>query len=1101
MKRLKTKYHVFLLPFLLWAVSAQAIEFNFHDHQQSPRDVSNLDLSGAGIHLRVSASDDLTQSSNGLGVGEGNAELDDKGGQQDVMSFHFFDAQKQPLNVLLKKITLKSFEPNVAMDKAEIVSLDGRILALLASDLQFNASATFMGDRHASNAWSLNKDIKVGKGFTINPTQNSGFYVYSLEVEVMDMPVVFSPSPVSLATEGTPYRYEIQFFDEEPASVNFSLLSPPPGMAFDPHTHTINWTPNFNAQGQYDVQLLATDKQGQLSQLRFTLDVANKNRLPLFTSIPVLSGKETQRYHYVLAAMDKDKEPVFFELLQGPESMRLDEKTQTLSWQPGFNDAGQYLVTVGAKDAFDMGIQQFNLVIEDKNRLPFIADISSQSVLENTVFQLAVKGQDPDTDILKYELMHGPVGMHINGVTGVLTWPVDYNQAGKHQVLVQVNDGKKGVASTGFNIQVENVNRLPVILSDGVTAARENRPYHYHIVLNDPDLDGLVVKLQKAPNGMTLNTASNTVSWLPGFDDAGKHSVKLAIGDGLDEVSHSFTVSVLNENRPPKFSKSKSKTLSAKEGEPSSWRLRATDADDDELVYDLLTAPKGLSLNGQTGKLSWRPDFHQAGAHEVQVQVKDIHGGVSHTTVSFQIENTNRPPVLLSKGLGKALENEHYFFQLRGFDPDQDKLSYDLLEGPQGMTLDEHKGHLMWQGDFNSAGKHSVMVRVSDGQQEVSAFWELTIEDVNRAPSFTSKPLLVAQENKPYVSQLSAQDIDDDEVSFQIIHGPKGMTINPDNNALMFTPKYHEAGFYPIELAITDGQGGKAVQAFTLEVNNTNRAPEFISQPLLTTSEGLKFIYQIQAHDPDGDRLTYRLQSGPSGMALHSDGYSLVWRPGISDAGRYDVTLLVSDGAEVGKQHFELLVQDKKRAPRINNTPHVRVLENQLYEFTLAASHPDNRPLSYALVSAPKGMVLDEQKGLIQWQTNFEDGGRHGVEIKVSDNAGQSTVLKYQLMVQEVNRAPKFISKPVILAKMETGYRYSLMATDKDWNPLDFQLLSGPQHMVLDEIDRVLYWPGQYVLSGEHTVRLKVNDGQASDVQEFVLVITEGVNQQGKTSP
>ena len=71
-------------------------------------------------------------------------------------------------------------------------------------------------------------------------------------------------------------------------------------------------------------------------------------------------------------------------------------------------------------------------------------------------YQLAV--DDPDGDRrLRYRLAQGPEGMRIDSIYGGMTWTPGESQAGKHHVVVEVDDNAGGVATQAFDLEIEFV--------------------------------------------------------------------------------------------------------------------------------------------------------------------------------------------------------------------------------------------------------------------------------------------------------------------------------------------------------------------------------------------------------------------------------------------------------------------------------------------------------------------------------------------------------------------------------------------------------------------------------------------------------------------
>ncbi|MBI5000870.1 MAG: putative Ig domain-containing protein [Euryarchaeota archaeon] len=71
----------------------------------------------------------------------------------------------------------------------------------------------------------------------------------------------------------------------------------------------------------------------------------------------------------------------------------------------------------------------------------------------------------------------------------------------------------------------------------------------------------------------------------------------------------------------------------AKPGTEYAYTFIAEDVDaGDVLTYSLVEAPEGMTINGQTGRISWTPTDTQAGqTYQVVVRVSDGHGSITQT--------------------------------------------------------------------------------------------------------------------------------------------------------------------------------------------------------------------------------------------------------------------------------------------------------------------------------------------------------------------------------------------------------------------------------------------------------------------------------------
>ncbi|MFQ5492736.1 MAG: putative Ig domain-containing protein [Candidatus Dojkabacteria bacterium] len=83
----------------------------------------------------------------------------------------------------------------------------------------------------------------------------------------------------------------------------------------------------------------------------------------------------------------------------------------------------------------------------------------------------------------------------------------------------------------------------------------------------------------------------------------------------------------------------------------------------------------------------------------------------------------------------------------------------------------------------------------------------------------------------------------------------------------------------------------------SVKVVNTNRSPEITSNPKgLNLTQGDDFKYDVQAKDPDGDKLTYTFQKKPKFLKINNDSGVITSKGAISNVGSFEVKVKVADG-------------------------------------------------------------------------------------------------------------------------------------------------------------------------------------------------------------
>lgn len=82
------------------------------------------------------------------------------------------------------------------------------------------------------------------------------------------------------------------------------------------------------------------------------------------------------------------------------------------------------------------------------------------------------------------------------------------------------------------------------------------------------------------------------------------------------------------------------------------------------------------------------------------------------------------------------------------------------------------------------------------------------------------------------------------------------------------------------------------------------------------------------------------------------------------------------------------------------------------------------------------------------------------------------------------NRAPQFSSTPTVLAERDSNYIYDLSAQDPDGDPVQFELVSGPEGMAVDQASGRLSWIPDAAQTGTHPVQVQAIDAFGGSTQQ-----------------
>ncbi len=670
------------------------------------------------------------------------------------------------------------------------------------------------------------------------------------------------------------------------------------------------------------------------------------NNQPKFTSAaPDRKLSVSELWRYQTTATDADADPLAYELIAGPKGMFVDAKTGLVSWRPTFQDSvsttvngleffdqnsggerlGQYNIILAVRDSKGgTGLQSFRLVVDPSNSAPIITSKAVEQVMVGLPYQYRIRAQDSDGEVVSYRLASAPAGMTIDSSTGVVSWtPTDEQLGGNTATVIAVDDDG---AETQQVIAIAVVSSAPnaptEVTSLPRTNARVGAPYLYQVEATDPNGDPLSYRVVEGPEGLTVDELG-LVTWVPGLTQIGSRTVVLEINDGRGSiVQQQFSIAVSNNvvNTAPEII-STPDSFGATVSSLYRYNAKAFDAEGDVVLWQLVDAPVGMSIDVERGTLRWAPSANQIGNHTVTITAIDALGAFTGQSFELTVRGTNLAPLITSIPVTTAATDKAYQYQVRARDADGDALSYQLIQGPTGMSISEQTGVIEWQPTAAQVGTTEVIVAANDARGAgTTQTYRIETQALtpNAAPEIISQPQGYASAGNPYRYQVIAQDPNGDTLAYQLLQGPTGMSIDAATGELSWQPGTDVSGSYTVVVGANDGQLGGA-QRFTLQVVAGNDAPVILSAPTLTAMTGETYRYDVRSQDPNGDRLTYALTTAPSGMTIDQFG-RIRWTP--TTAGSSDVEVLVSDSyGATTTQRYRLNATADEIAPVVNVFP------------------------------------------------------------------------------------------------------------------------------------------------------------------------------------
>ena len=273
------------------------------------------------------------------------------------------------------------------------------------------------------------------------------------------------------------------------------------------------------------------------------------------------------------------------------------------------------------------------------------------------------------------------------------------------------------------------------------------------------------------------------------------------------------------------------------------------------------------------------------------------------------------------------------------------------------------------------------------------------------------------------------------------------------------------------------------------------RAPKFISTPVLQIAVGVPYAYQATATDADGDPLTYTLLEGPAGMTASAGG-EITWAPGSAAVGTHPVDLQVSDGrGGLAQQPFTVTVipSSVNTPPYFTSKPVLSAIVGKPYTYQATAADPDGDVLSFSVFSGPSGLSIPvAATGLVTWTPLPSQLGSDSVTLKVSDGHGNSATQPYTIVVSTpANDAVAITSSPITIATADNPYIYTVMAISSLKLPLTYSLTgTPPSGMTINPVTGQILWPS--AVDGSYPIAVHaVDTGGAFDNQTYTLTVSD----------
>jgi hypothetical protein len=517
-------------------------------------------------------------------------------------------------------------------------------------------------------------------------------------------------------------------------------------LSFDIGSLVLSGIPRNDDVGKAEVWLTLRDTAGHKDEHNFIVRV--KNTAPSLEWDNQTTVIQDESYNINFHSDDESLGDTEYHLATDAWWLSMDKYTGILTGIPTNAEVGIYWVRVWVTDGNEgENVLNFELSVSNKNDPPVILKTDITTVLQGENFRRDYDVEDMDEmDTHEWFLTTDASWLSIDNGTGLLSGIPGPEDVGSYSVDLQVVDSGGLSDSRSFIITVENVNDKPFFTKiPEDTSIISGRSFEFDVNASDHDEhDTLKFSISSLPvTDITINKHNGQIYWEASVDWFTKIPYRLdaevVITDG--ELSNTHRFSIFVEITSPPLST----LISPPDGLKANYQntqleWEGHDPEGEDISYDIFIGETKVFVSSRKEETLFISGFNGLSIATDGLEPGKVYywtvipsdgssmGVCSNGVFSFRL---NSPPTLSSIGLQEGQVGVQFKLLLQGSDGDQEDqidLVYSLVEGPEGLQVDQDTGLIKWKPRADQVMLHKVVVRVSDGTDDTDVSFTIDVK-------------------------------------------------------------------------------------------------------------------------------------------------------------------------------------------------------------------------------------------------------------------------------------------------------------------------------------------------------------------------------------
>ena len=523
----------------------------------------------------------------------------------------------------------------------------------------------------------------------------------------------------------------------------------------------------------------------------------------------------------------------------------------------------------------------------------------------------------------------------------------------------------------------------------------------------------------------------------------------------------------------------------------------AVPADESEQTVTYSLSPTAVDfasvvIDSSTGQVSISAVDHQHGRQQFTVTANDQQSANNLYTQTFTltINPVNDAPVATDLSASVA-EDGAVDITLSSTDLDNDNLTFTLSSQPTNGTTNLNGAIVNYAPNPDYNGQDIFTFQASDGTESSQVKTvTVTVTAVNDSPAASDLSATTNEDVSVQVT-LTAQDVENDDLTYTILEPPVNGTATLADSVLTYQPNINFSGTDATTYQASDGVSVSQETKITITVDSVNDPP-IAQEATVNANEDTVISIILSATDVENDTLSYSLASQPSHGAVTIEGAVATYRPALDYHGTDAFTFKVNDGTDDSNvASINLTIATSNDAP-VAQDQTLSVSEDQTLALVLKAEDVDQDSLGYTVTKPGQGQLSGTAPDLT-YRPNANYHGNDSFSFKASDGSLESSLATVTISVQSVNDTPQGVEQSIAVDEDGVG-SILLVGSDADSDSLTFSLASQPSHGSATLEGAVVTYIPDTNHNGSDSFTFKVNDGTADSSTATISLTIAAIN-------